>query len=52
MWALVAILLLAWLVGLLLSMTFGGMIHILPILALVVAAWALFTRKKRRYARY
>lgn len=51
MWAAVAVLLLAWLVGLLASMTFGGLIHILPGLAVILALWALYTRKKRS-ARY
>lgn len=52
MWAAVAVFLLAWLVGLLASMTFGGLLHILPVLAVILALWALYTRKKRRSARY
>lgn len=52
MWTLIPILLIAWLVGLLLSYNFGGWIHLLPLLAVVLAIASLFGKRKRRYSRY
>lgn len=38
MWAIVPVLLIIWLVGLLASRTGGGLLHILPLMAAVLAA--------------
>lgn len=52
MWTLVAILLILWLMGLLVSYTLGGWIHIIPLIALGIVILSLVTKRKRKYARY
>lgn len=52
MWMLVAVLLILWLGGLLASMTMGGWVHLLPLIALGVVVLSLWSRRKRKYARY
>ncbi len=48
MWTVVAILLIAWLVAMLASVTFGGWIHLLPLLAVILAAFRLFRGWRQR----
>jgi hypothetical protein len=44
MWAVVPSLLLVWLVGLLLSRTGGGLLHVLPVIAIILAAFLISRR--------
>lgn len=44
MWAVVPSLLLVWLVGLLMSRTGGGLLHVLPIVAIAFAAFLISRR--------
>lgn len=52
MWTLVAILLILWLSGLLSSVTMGGWIHIVPVIAFAVIVLSLVSKRKRKYSRY
>lgn len=52
MWTLVALLLIGWMIGLLSSNTFGGWVHLLPILAVLFVIAGLFGKRKRRYSKY
>lgn len=45
---LIAILLIVWLAGLLGSFTFGGWIHLLPAVAVVLGLLRLFRGRRRR----
>jgi hypothetical protein len=44
MWAVVPSLLLVWLIGLLMSRTGGGWLHVLPVMAIVLAAFLISRR--------
>lgn len=46
LWTIVAILLVMWLIGLVGSYTFGGLIHLLLVLAVVVIAIQLITGRR------
>jgi hypothetical protein len=46
LWTIVAILLVLWLIGLVGSYTFGGLIHLLLVLAVVVVAIQLITGRR------
>jgi hypothetical protein len=46
LWTIVAILLILWLVGLVGSYTFGGLIHVLLVLAVVIIVLQLFTGRR------
>lgn len=46
LWTLVAILLVMWAVGLATSYTLGGLLHVLLLVALVVAAFNLITGRR------
>ena len=52
MWTVVALLLILWLGALLASYTFGGLIHLVPLLAIAFVILTLWSRRKRKYARY
>lgn len=45
-WTLVIVLLVLWLLGLLTSYTFGGIIHVLLVLALIVVVVRLFQGRR------
>jgi len=45
-WAILAILLILWLVGLFTAHTFGGLIHILLVIAVIILIVRLLQRKK------
>ncbi len=46
MWTLVAILLVLWLLGLITSYTFGGLLHILLVIAVIVIVVRLIQGRK------
>ncbi|HUO84146.1 MAG TPA: hypothetical protein VM534_03440 [Thermoanaerobaculia bacterium] len=48
MWALIAILLILVLAGLLTSMTLGGWIYLIPVVAALLAVYWLFAGRRRR----
>lgn len=47
MWSLIALLLIAWLLALLTSQTFGGAVHVLPAVAVVLLALIAMRRMRR-----
>ncbi|HVT42964.1 MAG TPA: hypothetical protein VMT00_01090 [Thermoanaerobaculia bacterium] len=52
MWTLIGFVLLLWLAGLLTSVTFGGWLHLLLLLALGLVVSSFFGRKSRRRTSY
>ena len=46
LWTLIVILLVLWLLGLVSSYTFGGLIHALLVIAVIVFVFNLFSRRR------
>lgn len=52
MWIAVALLLIVWLAALLFSYTFSGLIHLVPLVAVLVVILSLWTSRRKKYSRY
>ena len=47
LWGLIALLLILWILGLVTNMTFGGLVHLLLVFALVVSVFKLVAGRRR-----
>jgi hypothetical protein len=46
LWTIIVVLLVLWLLGMITSYTFGGLVHILLVVALVMLVISLFQRRR------